>query len=112
MMSWSVTVVKRSYDASGRQEQARQRRLGVVLAARALFERDGFRPTTIAAVAAEAGVSGESIYKSFGSKAALAKAVFDFVVAGDDEPVPVAQRPSARTVQEEPDVRRKIALFV
>jgi AcrR family transcriptional regulator len=112
MMSWSVTVVKRSYDASGRQEQARQRRLGVVVAARALFERDGFRPTTIAAVAARAGVSAESIYKSFGSKAALAKAVFDFVVAGDDEPVPVAQRTTARTVQEEPDVRRKIALFV
>ena len=105
-------MVKRSYDASGRREQARQRRLAVVMAARELFERDGFRPTTITAVAAHAGVSAESIYKGFGSKAALAKAVFDVVVAGDDEPVPVAQRASARTVQEEPDVRRKIALFV
>jgi AcrR family transcriptional regulator len=107
-----MTEVKRSYDASGRREQARARRLAVVLAARDLFERDGFRPTTIAAIAAHAGVSAESIYKGFGSKAALAKAVFDIVIAGDDEPVPVAERPAMQAVRDEPDVRRKIAMFV
>jgi len=107
-----VTKVKRSYDASRRREQARARRLDVVLAARDLFERDGFRPTTIAAVAAHAGVSPESVYKAFGSKAALAKAVFDLVIAGDDEPVPVAERPAMQAVRDEPDVRRKIAMFV
>jgi AcrR family transcriptional regulator len=107
-----VTEVKRSYDASGRREQARARRLAVVLAARDLFERDGFRPTTIAAIAAHAGVSAESVYKGFGSKAALAKAVFDVVIAGDDEPVPVAERAAMQAVRDEPDVRRKIAMFV
>jgi AcrR family transcriptional regulator len=107
-----VTEVKRSYDASGRREQARARRLAVVLAARDLFERDGFRLTTIAAVAARAGVSAESIYKGFGTKAALAKAVFDITLAGDDEPVPVADRPAMQAVRDEPDVRRKIAMFV
>jgi AcrR family transcriptional regulator len=84
----------------------------VVLAARDLFERDGFRLTTIAAVAEHAGVSAESIYKGFGTKAALAKAVFDVVIAGDDEPVPVAERPAAQLVRDEPDVRRRIALYV
>jgi AcrR family transcriptional regulator len=107
-----VTEVKRSYDASRRREQARARRLAVVLAARDLFERDGFRLTTIAAVAARAGVSAESIYKGFGSKAALAKAVFDVVIAGDDEPVPVAERPAMQAIRDEPDVRIKIAMFV
>jgi AcrR family transcriptional regulator len=107
-----VTEVKRHYDASRRREQARARRLGVVLAARELFERDGFRPTTIAAIAARAGVSAESVYKGFGAKAALAKAVFDLVIAGDDEPVPVAERPSMQAVRDEPDVRRKIEMFV
>jgi AcrR family transcriptional regulator len=106
-----VTEVKRSYDASGRREQARARRLGVVLAARDLFERDGYRPTTIAAIAAQAGVSAESVYKSFGSKAALAKAVFDIALAGDDEPVPVAARPAMQAIRDEPDVRRRIAMF-
>ncbi len=106
-----MTEVKRHYDASRRREQARARRLAVVLAARELFERDGFRPTTIAAIAARAGVSAESIYKGFGAKAAVAKAVFDLVIAGDDEPVPVAERPAMQAVRDEPDVRRKIAMF-
>jgi len=107
-----MTKVKRSYDASGRREQARARRLAVVLAARDLFERDGFRLTTIAAVAERAGVSAISIYKGFGTKAALAKAVFDIVIAGDDEPVPIAERPAMQEIRDEPDVRRKIAMFV
>ena len=106
-----MTDVKRSYDASGRRAQARARRLAVVLAARDLFERDGYRPTTIAAIAAHAGVSAESVYKGFGTKAALAKAVFDLELAGDDEPVPVAERPAMQAMQDEPDVRRKIAMF-
>jgi AcrR family transcriptional regulator len=108
----AMTEVKRSYDASWRREQARARRVAVVLAARDLFERDGFRPTTIAAIAAHAAVSAESIYKGFGSKAGLAKAVFDIVIAGDDEPVPVAERPALQAIRDEPDVRRKIAMFV
>ena len=107
-----MTQVKRPYDASRRREQARARRLAVVLAARDLFERDGFRPTTIAAIAAHAGVSAESVYKGFGTKAALTKAVFDLVIAGDDEPVPVAERPAMQAVRDEPDLRRKIAMFV
>ena len=83
----------------------------MVLAARDLFELDGYRATKIAAIASRAGVSAESIYKSFGTKAALAKAVFDLALAGDDEPVPVAERPAMQMLREEPDVRRKIAMF-
>jgi AcrR family transcriptional regulator len=111
MLESPVTEVKRSYDASRRREQARARRLAVVLAARELFARDGFRLTTIAAIAKHAGVSAESVYKGFGTKAALAKAVFDLELAGDDEPVPVAARPAMLAVRDEPDVRRKIAMF-
>ncbi|MDX6250223.1 MAG: hypothetical protein QOF10_3583 [Kribbellaceae bacterium] len=107
-----MAEVKRNYDASGRREQARARRRAVVLAAQELFERDGYRATTIAAVGRAAGVSAESVYKGFGTKAALAKDVFDLVLAGDDDPVPIAERPEARAVQAEPDVRRKIALYV
>jgi AcrR family transcriptional regulator len=106
-----MTEVKRSYDASRRREQSRARRRAVVAAAGELFEQDGYRATTIAAVAARAGVSAESVYKGFGTKAALAKAVFDLALAGDDEPVPVAERPAMQLVREEPDVRRKIAMF-
>lgn len=106
-----MAQVKRRYDSSGRRERARARRRAVVVAAKALFECDGFHQTTIAAVAEHARVSVESVYKGFGTKAALAKAVFDFVIAGDDEPVPVWQRPEADAIRAEPDVRRKIVIY-
>jgi AcrR family transcriptional regulator len=106
-----MAEVKRQYDGTGRRERARQRRRDVVIAAQELFENDGFQATTITAVAQRAGVSAESIYKGFGTKAALAKAVFDFVIAGDDEPIPMAERPEVRAVQAEPDVRQKIRLY-
>lgn len=107
-----MAEVKRSYDASGRRERARQRRRDVIDAAQELFEADGFQATTISAVAKRAGVSAESIYKGFGTKAALAKAVFDVVLAGDDEPVPMVERPESLAIQQEPDVRRKLRIYV
>jgi AcrR family transcriptional regulator len=107
-----MAEVKRSYDASGRREAARARRTAVVRTAATLFARDGFQATTMAAIARAAGVSPETVYKGFGTKAALAKAVFDQVLAGDDEPVAIADRPDAQAVRREPDARRKIALYV
>ena len=47
-----------------------------------------------------AGVSQETIYKTFGGKAALLKAVYDVSLAGDDDDVPLAQRPEAIAVQD------------
>lgn len=85
-----------------------------MLAARDLFERDGYRPTAIAAIAAiaaRAGVPAESVCKGFGTKAGLAKEVFDLALAGDDEPVPVAVRPARQALRDEPDARRKITMF-
>jgi AcrR family transcriptional regulator len=84
----------------------------VVLAAGELFERDGFAQTTIAAIADAAAVSVESVYKNFGSKAAVMKAVFDLAIAGDDQAVPIAQRPAIQLIRDEPDLRRKISMFV
>ncbi len=103
--------VKRPYNATRRRELARARQLDVIHAARELFERNGFRATTLAAIASYAGVSIEGIYKSFGSKAALAKSVFDLVIAGDDDPVPIAARPEADAVRAEPDAHTKVELF-
>ena len=51
-------------------------------------------------MAESAGVSQETIYKSFGSKAALLKAVYDVALVGDAEDVPLAARPEALAVIE------------
>jgi AcrR family transcriptional regulator len=46
-------------------------------------------------VGAAAGVSVPTIELAFGTKAALLKAAIDVAIAGDDEPVPVLDRPWA-----------------
>jgi AcrR family transcriptional regulator len=102
---------RRRYDASRRQEQARRSRLAVLQAARRLFLEHGYAATTMPAVAAAAGVSVQSVYKAFGNKPALLKSVFDVAIAGDDEPVPVLQRPALSRVRAERDPRRKLRRY-
>ena len=72
----------RRYDSRQRQEAARQRRAAIVDAAARLFLRDGFSGTTIARIAADAGVSEETVYKAFGNKIALVRAIRDQALAG------------------------------
>lgn len=98
----------RSYDASRRQEQARQNRRAVLDAAHRRFVAEGYAATTVAAVAADAGVSVETVYKSVGKKPELAKAVFDVAVVGDDEAIPLMEREFVARNIAEPDPRRKL----
>ena len=107
----STSRQPRSYDASRRQEQARQNRRAVLDAAHRRFVADGYAATTIAAVAADAGVSVETVYKSVGKKPELAKAVFDVAVVGDDEDVPMLQREFVARNAAEPDPRRKLQAY-
>ena len=80
-------------------------------AALARFLEQGYSSTTIAQVAGDADVSVETVYKTFGNKAGLLKAVFDVAVAGDDEPVPMVERDDIQRVIAEPDAARKLALY-
>lgn len=65
----------------------------------------------MAEIAADAGVSVETVYKNFVRKPGLLKAVFDLSVAGDDEPVPMAEREFAQAIRADPDPRSKLARF-
>jgi len=102
---------RRSYNSSRRQEQARQTRRAVLAAAKDRFVDEGYAATTIAAVAADAGVSVETVYKAFGNKPGLVKAVFDVAIAGDDEPVPIVERDFVQRINAEPDPRRKLHIY-
>ena len=82
---------KRRYDSSGRQAQARRTREAILDAAQRQFLDGGYAATTIAAVAGEADVSVETIYKAFGGKPGLVRAIYDRGLAGQ-EPVPAFQR--------------------
>lgn len=78
--------------ATSRAEAAAATRRRVVAAAERLLLAEGWAGTTIRKVATEAGVSQETIYKGFGGKAALLKAVYDVRIAGDDREIPIAER--------------------
>jgi AcrR family transcriptional regulator len=47
-------------------------------------------------VARRAGVSTQTVYNAVGGKPALLRAVYDVTLAGDDHPVPIAERPAFR----------------
>ena len=94
---------KRSYDASRRRAQAHRNRRRILESAERLFARDGYATTTIAAIAAEAEVSVDTIYKSFGGKAGLVRAIRADALGGEG-PVP-AERRSDQLHQRESDPR-------
>ncbi len=97
---------KRAYDSTRRREQARQTRDAILDSAQRMFLRDGFAPTTIAAIAADAAVSPDTIYKTFAGKAGLVRAICERALAGAG-PIPAETRSDALQA-DEPDPRKII----
>ncbi len=81
-MTARVKRATRRYDSSGRQTQARRSRETVLDAAERQFLAAGYAATTLAAIAKEAGVSVETIYKSFGGKSGLVRAIYERGLTG------------------------------
>ena len=92
-MEHGATPVKttRRYDATKRRQRAQETRDGVIDVATTAFLRDGFAATTVASIAETARVSVETIYKSFGGKAGLVRAIWQRGLAGAG-PIPAEQR--------------------
>src|ERR1700730_194810 len=63
---------------------------------------------TVRAVAEQAGVSPETVYKAFGGKPGLMKALWDVTLAGDDEPVAIADRPQMQEVRSATEPAEKL----
>ena len=101
---------KRRYDSTRRREQAAATRLEILEAAQRLFERDGYAPTTMAAIAAEAGVALKTVYLAFETKAGLLRALWHLRLRGDEDDVPIADRQWYRDVLAEPDPERQLRL--
>lgn len=91
---------RRPYRSPLREEGAQRTRRAVTAAAADLFTSQGYATTSLADVAVRAGVARPTVFAAFGSKAALLRQVLDEALAGDDEPVPVAERPWFRPVWE------------
>jgi AcrR family transcriptional regulator len=103
-------VKSRPYNSPRRREQAAATRAVILEAAQRLFERDGYAATTIAAVAAEAGVAVKTVYVAFETKSGLLRALWNQLLRGDDGDAPVAAREWYREAVEEPDPERQLRL--
>lgn len=102
--------VKRPYRSERRQEGARRTREQILDAATASFAERGYAGTTIAAVAAAAGTAAETVYATFGTKAALLEAAVRRAARGDEQTEILAQPISRRTLAES-DRREAVRLF-
>ncbi len=102
---------RRGYDNSRRVEAAQLTRAKVLAAAREQFLRAGYHATTVAALARTAGVSPQTIYNSFGGKAGVLKAVYDTLLAGDDQPIAMNDRPELIRVRTREDTAETLRAY-
>jgi AcrR family transcriptional regulator len=83
----------------------------VVDAAEALFTRDGYATTTMAAIAEAADVAVQTLYASFGTKRAILTELLEVRITGDERVRVLQEQEDWQAMEREPDARRQIALF-
>jgi AcrR family transcriptional regulator len=95
-----------------RAEQARATRRRIIAAATERFVADGYGATTLEQVARQAGVAVQTVYFHFGNKRTLLKESLDVAAVGDDEPVPLLDRPWLQEIRAEPDPARVLTRWL
>ena len=101
---------RRRYQSPRRAEQAAQTRRDIVTAAGLLFRERGYG-VPLTEIASEAGVVVETVYRIFGTKAALFRAAVEALLAGGTgrAKIPVEERPAIRAIRDEPDPCKQVA---
>lgn len=84
----------------------------MVDAARALFLERGYAATTIEAISADSEVPQATVYRLFASKRGILKALLDVSIVGDDNRVPMAERPQVQSLLADPDPGSMVASLV
>ena len=97
---------------AGRGSRARHTRRRIIDAAAELFIADGYTVTTLEQIADRAGVAVQTVYFHFGNKRTVLKEAVDVAAVGDDQPVPLLDRPLCRQLAEERDPRRYISRWL
>jgi AcrR family transcriptional regulator len=102
---------RRSQVRTGGQARTRLARAAVVQAAGTLFLGRGYAATTIEAISDLSEVAPATVYRLFSSKLGILKALLDVAIAGDDQDIPLPDRPHARALLADPDPRKMLAGF-
>jgi AcrR family transcriptional regulator len=94
---------RRRYESPRRRQQAQQTRDVILDAAQDLFTDRGYTATAMPAIAAGAGVALKTVYLAFGTKAGVLHALWDVRLGGDDQPIPIVDRPWYRQLLQADD---------
>jgi AcrR family transcriptional regulator len=84
----------------------------VVEAAGDLFRERGYAATTIDAISERSDVPAPTVYRLFSSKLGILRALLDTSIAGDDQPVPIQERPEVAALLAESGAEKVLRGFV
>lgn len=101
----------RRYHSAVRAETAQLTRRRILAAAQEQLYANGFHGTTVGSLAKAAAVSPQTIYNSIGNKAAVVKALYDILLAGDEEPIVMSQRPEFLRVRDQPSAAEVLRAY-
>lgn len=104
-------VKKRSYQATGRRAASAATRQRIVDAGRELILMRGYRATTIADIAARAGVNIDTIYQLVGRKPVLLRELIEQAISGQDHAVTAEDRSHVQAMRAEPDPVVKLSMY-
>lgn len=102
---------RRPYRSKIRSEQAEQTRARVLAVSRKLFVEHGWTKTTIAGIARSAGVSTETIYAIFGTKAVILEHLIRDALRGASPATPLMEQPEPRAILSGTDRIEQIRRF-
>jgi AcrR family transcriptional regulator len=83
----------------------------LIQAATDLFLERGYTATTLADVAAHAGLAARTVYLRFATKADLLRRCLDVAIAGDAKPIPIAERAWMTEAMTAPTLHQRIRLM-
>jgi AcrR family transcriptional regulator len=110
-VSRQVNRPKRGYRSRRRLEQGAATRRAVLEQARRLFVERGYASTTVAEIAAAAGVAVDTVYATVGRKPVLLRELVETSISGEDVAVPAGQRDYVRAVRAAPSAEEKLAIY-
>lgn len=107
----SPPAARRGYRSPRRAAAAEATRGAILDAAFRLFLERGYTSTTMEAIAGQANVSVKTIYALMRNRRGLLRAVLDRAIAGDDAPVPIADRPWVADMRTIPGPADRLAIL-
>ena len=104
-------VKGRVYDVAGRHAQSQATRQRIIDVARRLMVDRGYRGTTVAEIAREAGVHVDTVYQLVGRKPVLLRELIEQALSGGPGAVVAEEREYVKAMRAEPDPVQKLTVY-